>query len=53
MLTELLHDKYEDLTVDALGQDRFALAESKFRSLLKDIDQPMNGISWSASTIWR
>jgi hypothetical protein len=38
MLTELLHDKYEDLTVDALGQDRFALAESKFRSLLKDID---------------
>jgi hypothetical protein len=38
MLSELLHDKYEDLTADALGQDRFALAEAKFRSLLKDID---------------
>lgn len=38
MLTELLHDKYEDLTVDALGQDRFAEAESKFRGLLKEID---------------
>jgi hypothetical protein len=38
MLTELLHDKYEDLTPDALGQDRFALAESKFRNLLRDID---------------
>jgi hypothetical protein len=38
MLSELLHDKYEDLTADALGQDRFALAEAKFHSLLKDID---------------
>ena len=38
MLTELLHDKYEDLTADALGQDRFVLAEAKFRDLLKDID---------------
>jgi hypothetical protein len=38
MLTELLHDKYEDLTLDVLGQDRFAQAESKFHSLLKGID---------------
>jgi hypothetical protein len=38
MLTELLHDKYEDLTLDALGQDRFAQAESKFCTLLKEID---------------
>jgi hypothetical protein len=38
MLSELLHDKYEDLTADVLGQDRFALAEAKFRSLLKNID---------------
>lgn len=38
ILTELLHDKYEDLTPDALGQDHFAQAESKFRRLLKDID---------------
>ncbi len=38
LLTELLHDKYEDLTLDVLGQDRFAQAESKFRSLLKEID---------------
>jgi hypothetical protein len=38
MLTELLHDKYEDLTPEVLGQDLFAQAESKFRSLLRDID---------------
>ena len=38
MLTELLHDKYEDLTLDALGPDRFVQAESKFLSLLKEID---------------
>jgi len=38
MLTELLHDKYEDLTPDALGPDRFAQAESKLRNLLRDID---------------
>jgi hypothetical protein len=38
MLSELLHDKYEDLTADAMGQDRFASAEAKFRRLLKDID---------------
>ncbi|MDI9613013.1 MAG: hypothetical protein QM330_08140 [Acidobacteriota bacterium] len=38
MLTELLHDKYEDLTVEALGPERFGEAEAKFRNLLKDID---------------
>lgn len=38
MLTELLHDKYEDLTAEALGEDRFAQVEPKFRCLLKDID---------------
>jgi hypothetical protein len=40
LLTELLHDKYEDLTLDALGQDCFTQAESKFRRLLKDINPP-------------
>jgi hypothetical protein len=38
MLTELLHDKYEDLTAAALGPDRFAQAESMFVHLLKEID---------------
>ena len=38
MLTELLHDKYEDLTVEALGPELFELAEKKFRDLLNDID---------------
>lgn len=38
MFTELLHDKYEDLTVDTLGPDRFAKAESTFVQLLKEID---------------
>jgi hypothetical protein len=38
MLTELLHDKNEDLTPEALGEPRYAEAEQKFRSLLKDID---------------
>jgi hypothetical protein len=38
LLTELLHDKYEDLTSDTLGPDRFAEAEAKFRNLLKEID---------------
>jgi len=38
MLTELLHDKYEDITVDALGRDRFIDVESKFVDLLKAID---------------
>jgi hypothetical protein len=36
-LTELLHDKFEDLTVEKLGQDRFAQAETKFKSLLHSI----------------
>lgn len=38
MLTELLHDKFEDLTPDALGHDRFSQVESEFRSLLRDVD---------------
>jgi hypothetical protein len=38
VLTELLHDKFEDLTAEMLGPDRFAQAEAKFRSLLKAID---------------
>jgi hypothetical protein len=38
MLTELLHDKYEDLTLDALGLERFVEAEAKFYNLLKTID---------------
>ncbi|MBN1568767.1 MAG: hypothetical protein JXA73_13040 [Acidobacteria bacterium] len=38
MLTELLHDKYEDLTIDRLGENIFAQAEAKFRGLLKEID---------------
>ncbi len=38
ILTELLHDKYEDITVDALGRDRFANVESKFIDLLRSID---------------
>jgi hypothetical protein len=38
LLTELLHDKFEDLTVEILGPDRFAQAEARFRSLLKAID---------------
>jgi hypothetical protein len=38
ILTELLHDKYEDLTVDTLGRDHFKDVESKFTSLLKAID---------------
>jgi hypothetical protein len=38
MFTELLHDKYEDLTLDTLGPARFAQAESTFVQLLKEID---------------
>jgi hypothetical protein len=38
MLTELLHDKFEDLTLEALGPELFELAEKKFHDLLKDID---------------
>jgi hypothetical protein len=38
ILTELLHDKFEDLTAERLGPDLFAQAETKFRSLLKAID---------------
>jgi hypothetical protein len=38
MLTELLHDKYEDLTPENIGRDHFEQVESEFRSLLKEID---------------
>jgi len=38
ILTELLHDKYEDITIDTLGQDRFVKVESKFIDLLHSID---------------
>lgn len=38
MLTELLHDNFEDITVDALGRDRFEDVRSRFYSLLKTID---------------
>jgi len=38
ILTELLHDKFEDVTVDVLGQDRFEDVESKFFDLLQTID---------------
>jgi hypothetical protein len=38
MLTELLHDKYEDLTPDMLGPERFAQAEETFVRMLKEID---------------
>jgi hypothetical protein len=38
MLTELLHDKFEDLTVEALGPELYGLAEKKFQELLKRID---------------
>jgi hypothetical protein len=38
MLTELLHDKFEDLTPEALGQDRFLQMETEFRGLLREID---------------
>jgi len=38
MLTELLHDKMEDLTPEVLGKERFAQVESEFRNLLKEVD---------------
>ena len=38
MLTELLHDNFEDITVDVLGRDRFEDVKSRFSSLLKTID---------------
>jgi hypothetical protein len=38
MLTELLHDKFEDLTPDVLGPDLFAQVESEFRNLLREVD---------------
>lgn len=38
MLTELLHDKYEDITVESLGSERFIDMESTFFSMLQSID---------------
>jgi hypothetical protein len=38
MLTELLHDKFEDLTLEKLGKNRFERVESEFSVLLKKID---------------
>jgi len=38
MLSELLHDKFEDLTLEKLGKDRFERVESEFSELLKKID---------------
>ena len=38
MLTELLHDKYEDLTMEALGTDQYTQSELKFHTMLKSID---------------
>ena len=38
MLTELLHDNFEDITIDVLGKDRFEDVRSIFSSLLKTID---------------
>jgi hypothetical protein len=38
MLTELLHDKHEDLTLEVLGQQKFDEVESEFSGLLKDLN---------------
>ncbi len=38
MLTELLHDKCEDITPEALGQELFIQVETEFRGLLREID---------------
>lgn len=38
ILTELLHDKFEDLTQEKLGKDRFEQVEQEFRGLLREID---------------
>lgn len=38
MLTELLHDKFEDLTPEKLGRNRYEQVESEFRDLLREID---------------
>ncbi len=37
-LTELLHDKNEDLTLKALGPGRFRRVEARFHRLLREID---------------
>jgi hypothetical protein len=38
MLTELLHDKYEDLTPENMDPERFEQVELEFRSFLREID---------------
>ncbi len=38
ILTELLHDKCEDLTPHTLGADRFAQVELEFRGLLQELN---------------
>ncbi len=38
ILTELLHDKCEDVTPEAVGQDRFLGLEMEFRRLLREVD---------------
>jgi len=38
LLTELLHDKFEDFTPNAMGQDRYAQMESEFRELLLELN---------------
>jgi hypothetical protein len=38
MLTELLHDKYEDLTSETLGAERFAQVETEFHNLMQDLN---------------
>jgi hypothetical protein len=38
LMTELLHDKFEDLTVDQVGHETFARAEAQLRDLLNRVD---------------
>jgi hypothetical protein len=38
LLMELLHDKFEDFTPEAMGQDRYAQMESEFRELLLELN---------------
>lgn len=38
LLTEMLHDKLEDLTPNVLGPELFEVTEKEFRELLRDVD---------------
>ncbi len=38
LLTEMLHDKLEDLTPATMGQELFDRTEEEFRELLRDVD---------------